>query len=229
MYKKYIKRTLDFIISLFAIIVLSPIIFMLSIIGCWKMKGNPYFTQERSGWHGIPFKMLKFRTMTNERDNKGELLPDEERLNSYGKVLRATSLDELPELFNILFGHMAIVGPRPLITGYMRYYTEQEKHRHDVRPGLTGLAQVNGRSFISWEEIFKYDIDDVQQVSLLGDLKIIILTISKVLKKRDVVDLTKAYVGKDGKKHIIVDGKDMVLHQPLSIERECMNVIRNRE
>ena len=186
MYAKYIKRLLDFILSLCAIIVLSPVLLILTVIGIVKMKGNPFFTQERPGWHEKMFKLIKFRTMSNERDKNGKLLPDEVRLNSYGKLLRSTSLDELPELFNILKGDMAIIGPRPLAKSYLKYYTDEEHHRHDVRPGLSGLAQVNGRNGLSWEEKFKYDLEYVRNISFLNDARIVIKTIQKVIKREGI-------------------------------------------
>lgn len=183
MYRKYVKRGLDFVISLSALIVLIPVYIVVYIM-VWKKLGRPvFFTQDRPGKNGKIFKMYKFRTMTDERDAKGELLPDEMRLNSFGKMLRATSLDELPELFNILKGDMSLVGPRPLLVSYLPLYNEKQKHRHDVRPGLTGLAQVNGRNAISWEERFELDVKYVKELSFLLDLKIIIMTVWKVIKR----------------------------------------------
>ena len=187
MYAKYIKRPLDFFLSLCAIIVLSPILLVLTVIGAIAMKGNPFFTQQRPGKNEKIFKLIKFRTMTCEKDKEGNLLPDEKRLTKYGKFLRSTSLDELPELFNILKGDMAVIGPRPLLPEYLPYYTEEEKHRHDVRPGLTGLAQANGRNAITWEKIFGYDLEYVNSVTLIADIKIIFLTVYKVLKRSDVL------------------------------------------
>lgn len=187
MYAKYIKRPLDFFLSLCAIIVLSPILLVLTVIGAIAMKGNPFFTQQRPGKNEKIFKLIKFRTMTCEKDKEGNLLPDEKRLTKYGKFLRSTSLDELPELFNILKGDMAVIGPRPLLPEYLPYYTEEEKHRHDVRPGLTGLAQANGRNAITWEKIFRYDLEYVNSVTLIADIKIIFLTVYKVLKRSDVL------------------------------------------
>lgn len=183
MYRKYVKRGLDFVISLSALIVLIPVYIVVYIM-VWKKLGRPvFFTQDRPGKKGKIFKMYKFRTMTDERDDKGELLPDEMRLNGFGKMLRATSLDELPELFNILKGDMSLVGPRPLLVSYLPLYNEKQKHRHDVRPGLTGLAQVNGRNAISWEERFELDVKYVKELSFLLDLKIIIMTVWKVIKR----------------------------------------------
>lgn len=183
MYRKYVKRGLDVVISLSALIVLIPVYIVVYIM-VWKKLGKPvFFTQDRPGKKGKIFKMYKFRTMTDERDDKGELLPDEMRLNGFGKMLRATSLDELPELFNILKGDMSLVGPRPLLVSYLPLYNEKQKHRHDVRPGLTGLAQVNGRNAISWEERFELDVKYVKELSFLLDLKIIIMTVWKVIKR----------------------------------------------
>lgn len=188
MYAKYVKRFLDIICSLCALIVLLPIIIILAIVGTFKMKGNPFFTQERPGKDEKIFKLIKFRSMTCEKDKNGQLLPDAQRLTKYGRVLRSTSLDELPELFNILKGDMSIVGPRPLAVEYLPYYNEQEKKRHTVLPGLTGLAQVNGRTAIGWEERFAYDIQYVENISFINDVKIIIQTIQKVFKRADIVE-----------------------------------------
>lgn len=190
MYAKYIKRILDFILSLCAIIVLSPLLLVLTVLGAIMMKGNPFFAQERPGWHEKIFKLIKFRTMTNEKDVEGNLLPDEKRLNGYGKFLRSTSLDELPELFNILLGQMAIIGPRPLLVEYLPYYSDAERHRHDVRPGLTGLAQVSGRNNLDWDKRFATDIEYVNRITFLNDLKIFLKTIKKVLFHDDVLEDT---------------------------------------
>lgn len=218
-YEKYIKRLIDIVCSLAALIVLSPVLLVLTIVGAIKMKGNPFFTQERVGKNEKVFKLIKFRSMTCEKDKDGNLLPDEVRLTKYGKVLRSTSLDELPELINILKGDMSIVGPRPLLLEYIPYYSNEERHRHDVVPGLTGLAQVNGRNFISWEEIFSYDLKYVNNVSLLNDIKIIWATVGKVLMRKDIEDVTESIVDENGRRHFIIDGKDYVVHQPLNIER----------
>lgn len=186
MYAKYIKRIMDFILSLCAIIVLSPLLLLLTIIGVIKMKGNPFFTQERPGRREKVFKLIKFRTMTNAKDKDGTLLPDEVRLNGYGKFLRSTSLDELPELFNICKGDMSIIGPRPLLVQYLPYYTEMEKHRHDVRPGLSGLAQVNGRNLVKWDQRLAMDVEYVNNITFIGDVQIIFKTIKKVFAKEDI-------------------------------------------
>ena len=182
-YARYIKRLLDFILSLIALVILSPILLVFIVIGAIKMGGNPFFTQERPGKDGKIFKLIKFRTMTNKKDADGNLLPDDQRLTSYGKFLRSTSVDELLELINILKGDMSIIGPRPLLVKYLPLYNDFQKHRHDVRPGLTGYAQVNGRNSISWEERFKLDVDYVQNNTFMGDVKIIFDTVYKVFKR----------------------------------------------
>ena len=198
MYAKFFKRFFDFVLSFGALLVLSPILIILSIIGAIAMKGNPFFCQERPGKISKKtgeekiFKLIKFRTMSNAKDKDGNLLPDEKRLNKYGKFLRSTSLDELPELLNILFGHLSIVGPRPLLVRYLDRYTEEQRHRHDVRPGLTGLAQVSGRNAISWEERFKLDVEYVNSITLIGDIKIIFATVKSVLKREGISSETSA-------------------------------------
>ena len=187
MYAKFFKRILDFFLSLAAIIVLSPVMLVLVVLGAVKMKGNPFFTQLRPGKDEKIFKLIKFRTMSCEKDENGELLPDEQRLNAYGEILRKTSLDELPELLNGLKGDMSIVGPRPLLVSYLPYYTQEERRRHHVRPGLTGLAQVNGRNLLDWEARFALDVRYVDELSLLLDIKILILTVKKVLLRENIV------------------------------------------
>lgn len=187
MYAKFFKRILDFFLSLAAIIVLSPVMLVLVVLGAVKMKGNPFFTQLRPGKDEKIFKLIKFRTMSCEKDENGELLPDEQRLNAYGEILRKTSLDELPELLNVLKGDMSIVGPRPLLVSYLPYYTQEERRRHHVRPGLTGLAQVNGRNLLDWEARFALDVRYVDELSLLLDIKILILTVKKVLLRENIV------------------------------------------
>lgn len=207
LYAKYYKRLIDFILSLCAIIVLSPLFVILIILGIIKMKGNPFFTQDRPGWNERVFKLIKFRTMSNEKDKEGNLLPDEIRLNKYGEFLRSTSLDELPELFNILLGELSIIGPRPLLVSYLPYYTAEEHHRHDVRPGLTGYAQVHGRNYVTWEDKFKMDLWYVEHLSFATDVRIIIETIRVVFKRENIETASK----------IIHDG---VVYQPLDVERE---------
>lgn len=186
MYKNFFKRLFDFVLSLMALIILSPLFIVLIIVNAIKMKGNPFFVQERPGWHEKVFKLIKFRSMTEEKDENGNYLPDEVRLTKYGEWLRNTSLDEIPELINICKGDMAIVGPRPLLVQYLPLYNEEQHHRHDVRPGLTGLAQVNGRFNLLWQEKFKYDVEYVRNVTLINDIKIILKTIILVFKKDDV-------------------------------------------
>lgn len=182
-YGKYIKRILDFVLSLLALVILSPLILIFTIIGAIKMKGNPFFVQKRPGKDGKIFSLIKFRTMTNKKDKDGNLLPDEKRLTSYGKFLRSTSIDEVLEIINILKGDMSIIGPRPLLVKYLPLYNEYQKHRHDVRPGLTGYAQVHGRNAVSWEEKFDMDVKYVQHITFMGDLKILLETVVKVLKR----------------------------------------------
>lgn len=186
MYKYFFKRFFDFCLSLIALIVLAPFLLVFVIIGAIKMKGNPFFYQERPGKDEKIFKLIKFRTMSEEKDEKGNYLPDDVRLNSYGKWLRSTSIDELPELINILKGDMAIVGPRPLLVQYLPLYNDEQRHRHDVRPGLTGLAQVNGRNLLSWKDKFKFDIEYVNNITLLGDIKIILKTVKNVLSHEGI-------------------------------------------
>ena len=198
MYAKFFKRVLDFTLSLFALIVLSPVLLILMIVGAIAMGGNPFFTQLRPGKINKKtgkekiFKLVKFRTMSNKKDKDGNLLPDDVRLNKYGRILRSTSLDELPELWNILKGDMSIVGPRPLLVDYLPRYNEEQRHRHDARPGLTGLAQVNGRNAISWEDRFKFDVEYVKHITFVGDVKIIWRTVMAVMKREGISSETSA-------------------------------------
>lgn len=186
MYRYFFKRFLDFTLSLIAIIILSPVFIVVSILVKIKLGSPVIFTQERPGKDEKIFKMYKFRSMTSATDGEGNLLPDEVRLTSFGKKLRSTSLDELPELFNILKGDMSIVGPRPLLVQYLPLYNDVQKHRHDVRPGLTGWAQVNGRNTISWEDKFELDIDYTKKYSFLLDFKILLMTVLSVTKKEGI-------------------------------------------
>lgn len=186
MYAKFIKRPLDFTLSLLALMVLSPVLIILIVMGAIGMKGNPFFAQLRPGKNEKIFKLIKFRTMTNEKDADGNLLPDEKRLNKYGKFLRSTSLDELPELINILKGDMSIVGPRPLLVQYLPLYNERQKRRHEVRPGLTGFAQINGRNTVTWEQKFEDDVTYIENITFLGDMKIIFKTAISVLKREGI-------------------------------------------
>lgn len=186
MYKKFFKRFFDIILSLIAIIILSPIYLIISVLVLIFMGWPILFKQPRPGKNEKIFNMYKFRTMTNKKDKDGNLLPNEKRLTKFGNLLRKTSLDELPEIFCILIGKMSIVGPRPLHVEYLDYYNEEQKHRHDVRPGLTGWAQVNGRNSISWTEKFKLDVYYVNNLSLLLDLKIILMTIKQVFSRSNI-------------------------------------------
>lgn len=186
MYAKFFKRFFDFLLSLIGIVVLSPVLLILLIIGAVKMKGNPFFCQERPGYREKIFRLIKFRTMTNEKDANGKLLPDEKRLNAYGRFLRSTSLDELPELFNILLGQMAIIGPRPLLVRYLPRYSAEQHRRHEVRPGLTGYAQAHGRNAVTWEEKFKMDVWYVDHVSFKVDISVFFATIRSVLRHEGI-------------------------------------------
>lgn len=192
MYAKYIKRILDFVLSLMALIVLPPLLVILIILGAVFMRGNPFFTQARPGKNEKIFKLIKFRTMDNRKDKDGKLLPDDVRLNKYGRILRSTSLDELPELINILIGDMSIVGPRPLLVKYLPRYNEEQRHRHDVRPGLTGYAQAHGRNAVTWEEKFKMDVWYIRNISFITDVKVIIDTVKVVLKRDGISSDTSA-------------------------------------
>lgn len=194
MYRLFIKRMLDIVISGVALVVLIPVYLILAILIRIKLGSPIIFCQERPGRNGIIFKLYKFRTMTDERDENGNLLPDEKRLPKFGRLLRSTSLDELPELWNIFIGDMSLIGPRPLLVRYLPYYTEEEMHRHDVRPGLTGLAQVNGRNALGWEDRFSYDLEYVKHLTFLMDVKIIFMTVGKVLKRSGTLSGTEQTV-----------------------------------
>ena len=198
MYAKFFKRLIDMTLSFFALIALSPILLILTVVGAVAMKGNPFFTQMRPGRINKKigeekiFKLVKFRTMSNAKDKNGKLLSDEMRLNKYGKLLRSTSLDELPELWNILKGDMSIVGPRPLLVKYIPRYTVEQRRRHTVRPGLTGLAQISGRNAISWEDKFALDVKYVKKITFMGDVKIIFGTVKAVLCRDGINSETSA-------------------------------------
>ena len=188
MYEKFFKRLIDFTLALVALIVLSPVLLVLMVLGAVKMKGNPFFTQLRPGKNEKIFKLIKFRSMTCETDADGNLLPDDQRMTRYGEILRSTSLDELPELFNILRGDMALVGPRPQLVRDMVFMSEDQRRRHSIRPGLTGLAQVSGRNNITWEQKLQYDLTYLDGgITLVGDIKILFMTVFKVFKREDVV------------------------------------------
>ena len=193
MYARFFKRLLDFLLSLIALSVLSPFLIIFIIIGAIAMRGNPFFTQLRPGKINKKtgkeriFKLIKFRTMTNAKDKNGNLLPDEKRLTAYGKFLRSTSIDELPELINILIGDMSIVGPRPQLVRDMVFMTQEQRRRHIATPGLTGLAQCSGRNNITWEQKFEYDLEYIKKITFIGDVKILLKTVGKVLKREDTV------------------------------------------
>jgi len=190
MYQNFFKRLIDFIISFVALLVLSPILVVFAILIRVKLGSPIFFRQQRPGKDEKIFEILKFRTMTDERDSEGNLLPDDVRLTKFGQFLRSTSIDELPELINILKGDMAVVGPRPLLVKYLPLYNEEQKRRHSVRPGLTGLAQVNGRNAITWEQKFKYDVEYVDNITFIGDCKIVLQTALKVLQRKDISSQT---------------------------------------
>ncbi len=196
MYAKYFKRLLDFLLSLIALIILSPILLIVAIFVRIKLGSPVIFKQERPGKNEKIFMLYKFRTMTNEKDENGNLLPDSQRLTKFGRFLRSTSLDELPELLNIIKGDMAIVGPRPLLVEYLLLYNDEQKRRHDVRPGLTGLAQVNGRNTISWEKKFKEDIEYIENITFLNDFKIICKTVGKVFRREGISQENNATIEK---------------------------------
>ncbi len=191
-YEKYVKRLQDILLSLIALIVLSPVLLVTALLVRVKLGSPVIFKQKRPGLNGEIFTLYKFRTMTDAKDQDGNLLPDEVRLTKFGKLLRSTSLDELPELLNILFGDISVIGPRPLLVEYLPRYNAEQRRRHEVRPGLSGLAQVNGRNAISWEEKFKYDVQYVDNVTFLGDWKIIFQTIWNVLQRNGISSETSA-------------------------------------
>ena len=188
MYAKFFKRVIDFTLSLCALLVLWPVLLVLAVIGAVKMKGNPLFTQPRPGKNEKIFKLIKFRSMTCETDENGNLLPDEQRMTRYGEILRSTSLDELPELLNILVGDMSIVGPRPQLVRDMVFMTEDQRRRHSVRPGLTGLAQANGRNAMTWDKKFEYDLQYIEKITLWGDIKILLQTVKAVFAREGITE-----------------------------------------
>ena len=196
-YARYIKRVLDFVISLTALIILSPAMILLTLLGAWQMKGSPFFVQPRPGKIGKDgkekiFNLIKFRTMTNEKGEDGNLLPDEKRLNGYGTILRKTSLDELPQLLNILTGSCALIGPRPLLVRYLDRYSPEQRRRHEVRPGLTGYAQSHGRNNLSWKEKFELDVYYVDHLTFMMDVKVFFKTILVVLTRSDISSQSSA-------------------------------------
>ena len=188
MYTKFFKRFFDLLLSGMAICVLSPVLLVLIVLGAIKMKGNPFFTQLRPGKDEKIFRLIKFRTMTCEKDENGNLLPDEVRLTKYGRLLRSTSLDELPELFNIFVGQMSIVGPRPQLVRDMVFMSDEVRKRHCVRPGLTGLAQCSGRNAMTWEKKFEYDLEYIEKITFFGDVKIILKTVLKVFARDGITE-----------------------------------------
>lgn len=207
MYEKFGKRLLDLTLSLMALLVLSPILLVLTVVGAIAMKGNPFFVQPRPGKGERIFNLIKFRSMTCEKDREGNPLPDDKRLTKYGRLLRSTSLDELPELINILIGDMSIVGPRPLLVQYLPLYNEQQKHRHDVSPGLTGLAQIEGRNGIPFEERFKLDLKYIQNLSFKNDFMIVMETVKTVIKHEgitsDTSETMEYFTGTSEEKEVI--------------------------
>lgn len=194
-YEAFFKRIIDIVCSIVAIAVFGWLYIIVAVLVRIKLGSPVLFTQDRPGKDEKIFKLYKFRSMSNARDENGNLLPDNMRLTKFGKILRATSLDELPEVFNIIKGDMSIIGPRPLLPSYLPYYTEREKHRHDVRPGLTGLAQVNGRNYLEWDKRFELDVNYVQKITFIGDIKIILMTIKKVLSHNEVAEDTRVAEG----------------------------------
>lgn len=200
MYSNYLKRILDFIIAFLGLLILSPLLLFVIIGLTIANHGKPFFFQLRPGKNGKIFKIVKFKTMNDKKDNEGNLLPDEKRLTKIGSLVRKTSLDELPQLFNVLKGEMSLIGPRPLLPEYLPLYSEEQNRRHEVKPGITGWAQVNGRNAISWEDKFKYDVWYVNNAGFLVDLKILFLTIKKVLVSEDISSKTsltmEKFIGK---------------------------------
>ncbi len=223
-YEAVLKRPLEIVLVLILLFVLSPVFVIMAILVRIKLGAPIIFLQKRAGLKEKIFYLYKFRSMTERCGKDGKLLSDEKRLTPFGKLIRQMSIDELPELINILKGDMSMVGPRPLMMEYIPYYTKEEHHRHDVRPGLTGLAQVNGRSFLTWEEIFQYDLEYIKKITFMGDMRIIFQTLIKVCKRENVADVTKGTIDKEGRVHIWVDGKECILHQPLHVEREEKSV-----
>ena len=193
-YEKYIKRLLDILCGILAVTLFSWLYIILIILGAIFMRGNPFFTQERPGKNEKIFKLIKFRTMSQQKDKDGHLLPDDVRLNKYGRFLRSTSLDELPEVLNIIKGDMSVIGPRPLLVRYLPRYNEEQHRRHEVRPGLTGYAQVHGRNAVSWQEKFRMDVMYVDRITFLGDLKILFQTVGKVFKREGITSATSATI-----------------------------------
>lgn len=219
-YEAFVKRFIDFTFSLLAVICFSWLYLIVAISIKAKLGSPVLFKQERPGKEEKIFKLYKFRTMTDEKDEKGEFLPDEIRLTKFGKILRSTSLDELPELINVIKGDMSIIGPRPLLIQYLPYYTEEERCRHNVRPGLTGLSQINGRNYSPWEERFAYDISYVNKITFMRDIKIIFNTVKMVFSRSGVADRSQIHSDENGDLFIIIDGIKQKYPKPLDIERK---------
>ena len=207
MYSRFFKRPIDFCCALAAICCLSPLLVFLTVVGAYKMKGNPFFTQPRPGKDEKIFKLVKFRTMTNEKDANGKLLPDDVRLTAYGKFLRSSSLDELPELFNILKGDMAVIGPRPQLVRDMVFMTPEQRKRHTVRQGLSGLAQINGRNAVTWETKIAYDLEYIKKITFMGDVKIILTTLNKAFIKRSDITEENCDTATDLGDYLLASGK----------------------
>ena len=207
MYPRFFKRVIDFFCALAAICVLSPLMLVLTLLGAIKMRGNPFFTQPRPGKDEKIFKLVKFRTMTNQRDKDGNLLPDDVRLTKYGKFLRSISLDELPELFNILKGDMAVIGPRPQLVRDMVFMTPEQRRRHTVRQGLSGLAQINGRNAVTWEKKIEYDLQYIERITFFGDVKIILTTLVKAFIKRDGITEENCDTATDLGDYLLANGR----------------------
>lgn len=218
-YCKYIKRPLDVVCAVSAMLAFCWLFAIVAILVRVKLGSPVIFKQKRTGKNGCIFTLYKFRTMTDAKDMEGNPLPDKVRLTPFGRVLRSTSLDELPELFNILKGDMSVVGPRPLLASYLPYYTEEELHRHDVRPGLTGLAQISGRNFLAWEDIFCLDLSYVGQISFPNDCRIVLITAKKVLLHKDIADATDVVRNRAGELFMRDGAQVRTLHRPLNIER----------
>ena len=218
-YERFIKRPLDCVLSSLALVVLSPVIGIIALLVRVKLGSPVLFKQERPGKDEKIFSIYKFRSMTDARDENGELLPDDQRLPKFGRILRSTSLDELPELFNIAKGDMAIIGPRPLLVRYLPYYTEEERHRHDVRPGLTGMSQVHGRNYSSWQERLSYDLSYVNKITFIGDVKIIFETVKAVLSHSGVADRSQIHTDENGDLYITINGVKHKYPKPLDEER----------
>lgn len=219
-YERFLKRPMDCFLATCALVVLSPVFGITAILVRKKLGSPVFFKQERPGKDEKVFKLYKFRSMTNERDEQGGLLPDDVRLTKFGKNLRATSLDELPELLNIIKGDMSIVGPRPLLVRYLPYYTDEERHRHDVRPGLTGMSQVHGRNYSPWKERFSYDLSYVNKITFMGDVRIILDSIKIVFSHSGVADRSQIYTDGNGDVYITVGGVKHRYPKPLDAERK---------